>query len=896
MVPTASFPMRFLLVLVVSRLLIRTGDCWGDDPFHLPVTKDNSIVMVDGEWEQNAGQQGRIRVKGNQHMVAFEFDTSAILGKKIKKATLICTRGDQNISGITVSTIATPWDENRSNGISSGVDGIQNWGYPDARFPAVCGGNSFTLVHQSPSELKNGAYHWDIPPDMVHAMSIGVAYGLAIHEHDADYGRNPTIFSKEQSGKRPYLAVEFDEQNDIAPKAATELVVAGDDVDSAKLLLTSPENGFAYEIAINNRALSRHNIPLVLNNQRQTIPLRDLPSEFDLSKPFEIKVITLNRQGRKSEPAFARGVIGSSTPSITPQVTIPPKHPALHPGVSVIPVTDKYDSTGRSVGILAEDYRDHNPIFDGQRVRLVAAAGEVVSFQLLLKKDREAKASVGVEPGDSQIRVDLFQAVYVPSQGREIPDPLLPMPQSIDLHTDRDQVLVADLFIPFEYAPGVKKGAIKISDGRNLPLEIAVLPFALPRKATFFCEMNSYGLPDKVDDYYALQQIAYDHRVHCNIMHYSHNTAAPGTRKSNLDMRLRSGRRMDNKKYDNIQPGDTSAYWDDFAEAFGPYLDGSFFQNGHRGPIPAPGFYLTFHESWPLNCRAFFNGNPDAYMAFNEHPAYRATFVNILRDFARVADARGWNETGFQVYFNNKGSLAEKSKAPWILDEPSSFWDYRALQFYGELTDQGHKETQNVKIQYRVDISRPEYCRGQLDGRNDLWVVATSAFQNYRRLITDQIERDQLRVWIYGTSNHVHETNRNVQAWAVDSWQHGAEGIVPWQTVNKSGSALTEADQLGLFIFDTDSSENTTIRHSMRLKAYRDAQQLIEYLNLLKAHKNWTTRQMQDFVRHYVQVDASVTKTNEEDAGTTSFDQLSATGLEALRAAAIELLLHRPAK
>jgi hypothetical protein len=408
--------------------------------------------------------------------------------------------------------------------------------------------------------------------------------------------------------------------------------------------------------------------------------------------------------------------------------------------------------------------------------------------------------------------------------------------------------------------------------------------------------MNSYGLPDKVDDYYALQQIAYDHRVHCNIMHYSHNTAAPGTRKSNLDMRLRSGRRMDNKKYDNIQPGDTSAYWDDFAEAFGPYLDGSFFQNGHRGPIPAPGFYLTFHESWPLNCRAFFNGNPDAYMAFNEHPAYGETYVNILRDFARVADARGWNETGFQVYFNNKGSLAEKSKAPWILDEPSSFWDYRALQFYGELTDQGHKETQNVKIQYRVDISRPEYCRGQLDGRNDLWVVATSAFQNYRRLITDQIERDQLRVWIYGTSNHVHETNRNVQAWAVDSWQHGAEGIVPWQTVNKSGSALTEADQLGLFIFDTDSSENTTIRHSMRLKAYRDAQQLIEYLNLLKAHKNWTTRQMQDFVRHYVQVDASVTKTNEEDAGTTSFDQLSATGLEALRAAAIELLLHRPAK
>jgi hypothetical protein len=128
----------------------------------------------------------------------------------------------------------------------------------------------------------------------------------------------------------------------------------------------------------------------------------------------------------------------------------------------------------------------------------------------------------------------------------------------------------------------------------------------------------------------------------------------------------------------------------------------------------------------------------------------------------------------------------------------------------------------------------------------------------------------------------------------VDSWQYGAEGIVPWQTVNKSGSALAEADQLGLFIFDTDASGETVIRHSMRLKAYRDAQQMIEYLNLLKNRRNWTPKQMQDFVHHYVQVDASVSKTNEDDAGTTNFNRLSASGLEALRAAAIELLLDRP--
>jgi hypothetical protein len=634
----------------------------------------------------------------------------------------------------------------------------------------------------------------------------------------------------------------------------------------------------------------------VLNNQRQTIPLRDLPSDINLVQICRIAVVTLNRVGQRSEPAVILSIIKSPKPMITPEVKIPMKRPLLHSGLSVIPVTDKYDAAGRSIGMLPDTYRAHNSLFDGQRVRLVAAAGEVVSFQLLLRKDREAKASVKVELDDPQIRVDLYQAVYVPSQGRQIPDPLLPMPQSIDLNANRDEALIADLFIPFESGTTVKKGTIEISDGRSLPLEVVVLPFALPRKATFFCEMNSYGMPDNIDEYYALQQIAYDHRVHLNIMHYSHNTATPGARKSNLDMRLRSGRRMDNKKYDNIQPGDKSGYWDDFGEAFAPYLDGSFFQNGHRGPIPAPGFYLTFHESWPLNCRAFFNGNPDAYVAFNKQPAYAETYVNILRDFSQVAESKGWNEAGFQVYFNNKGSLAEKSKAPWILDEPSSFWDYRALQFYGELTDQGHESRPKVKVQYRVDISRPEYCRGQLDGRSDLWVVATSAFQNYRRLITDRIERDQLRVWIYGTSNHVHETNRNIQAWAVDSWQQGAEGIVPWQTVDKSGSALTEADQLGLFIFDTAPSGEISIRHSMRLKAYRDAQQMIEYLTLLRKHKSWTQSQMQDFIRHYVKVDALVEKTNDDDAGTTTFSQLSALNLESLRMAAIESLLDRPIK
>ena len=780
------------------------------------------------------------------------------------------------------------WDENRSNGLTAGVDGIDAWGYQDARFPAVIGGNAFTLNHHVKSEIRGGHYHWDVPRDMVHAMAIGVAHGIAIHEDDADVGRNPTIFAHEQSGKQPYLIVELDDQADPLPAPPTDLHLMNADSASAQLILRAPDQGFAYEVLIDDKALGRHNIPLVSPGGKQLIELRDVPAAIDRDRPHEIKVVTLNRTGQRSAAAVIRSEIFKSSPIEKPSAPIAPMQSPPVSGLSVIPVTDKFDATGKAVGDLSKDYRTHNVLFDGQRVRLIAAAGEVIGFQLLLRGKDSVSVKVALE--DPTTRIDLLQAVYVPANGRLIPDPLLPMPQTIPLSPDADQAVVADIFIPFDASPGLRKGAITVSDGRVVPLEIDVLPFSLPRQATFFCEMNGYGLPDHVNDYYALQRVAYDHRVHANILHYSHNTAAPGARKSNLDMRLRSGKRMDNKRYDNIQPDATEAFWDDFHEAFGPYIDGSLFKDGYRGPVPAPGFYLTFHESWPLNCRAYFDGNPDAFLAFADQPAYAVTYVNILEDFRKLAKSKGWTHTGFQVYFNNKGSLGEVEKAPWILDEPSSFWDYRALRFYGELTDRSRSAAPDVQINYRIDISRPEFCRGQMDHRSDLWVVSSWAFQHYRRLVMDRIERDGLKAWVYGTSNHVHETNRNIQAWALDAWQDGATGIVPWQTINKSGSALKEADQLGLFIFDTDKAGETVIRHSIRLKAYREAQQLIEYLNLLKQRRGWSQDQMRRFINQYIELDAQVNKTNEADAGTTAYGQISPSDIEILRVATAKLL------
>ncbi len=95
---------------------------------------------------------------------------------------------------------------------------------------------------------------------------------------------------------------------------------------------------------------------------------------------------------------------------------------------------------------------------------------------------------------------------------------------------------------------------------------------------------------------------------------------------------------------------------------------------------------------------------------------------------------------------------------------------------------------------------------------------------------------------------------------------------------------------MGLLIFDKDSSGKVVIRHSLRLKAFREAQQLIEYLALLKSKMQWTDSQMKSFVVQYVKLQAEVTKLNEEDAGTTNYASVTSTDLDRLRQAAAMLL------
>ena len=69
-----------LYTLVIFSWLV---PCIGES-IRLEATKDNSIVLVESETGLNAGSATRIRIKGNQHLVAMDFDFDKIKGKVIE--------------------------------------------------------------------------------------------------------------------------------------------------------------------------------------------------------------------------------------------------------------------------------------------------------------------------------------------------------------------------------------------------------------------------------------------------------------------------------------------------------------------------------------------------------------------------------------------------------------------------------------------------------------------------------------------------------------------------------------------------------------------------------------------------------------------------------------------
>src|SRR4029077_8932728 len=134
---------------------------------------------------------------------------------------------------------------------------------------------------------------------------------------------------------------------------------------------------------------------------------------------------------------------------------------------------------------------------------------------------------------------------------------------------------------------------------------------------------NCYGLPDKERDYYRL---AHKHRTVLNRVPYHQNGSVSAGCAPNWD-----GQKLD---------------WAEWDKRFGPYFDGSAFDDLPRRGVPIERFYLPLHENWPSPMQGNYNGDYWADRAFPN--SYRSTFVSASRQFAEHMNAREWNDTLFQ--------------------------------------------------------------------------------------------------------------------------------------------------------------------------------------------------------------------------------------------------------
>ncbi len=838
----------------------------------LPCTADTSIVLYQGEEAECHGAKPWLRLKGNQHLLALAFDVTPLRGRVVQSAWIEATAGDAAVRGVSVSTIAVPWREATANALSSGEG--DGWGVAGVRFPAVCGGNAGTLVTHGRCVVQQGVYRWAVGAELVQSLALGLAHGLAVQEYDSDYSRNPTIRAREGGGGA-VLHVELDATAAALAVLAAPGAARIDLGDWCPLLrVTAPSDAFAWQVTIAGTPLPPWNLPACEAGREETILLRDVTG----AAGAKVQVQVLDRLGRSSPAITLTCPITPALP-ILPEPAAPAKIGAGWDTVQVLPALEAMNDAGEPVGGWSTTLAQANEVTDGRAITLRAAGGETVCFQLAVRQAGTQAIAVTLPGCDVRISRLLPVLCHPEQKPERIGDPLLPC-TSVTVTPGT----VACVMVEVEVGAGAaqRSGSCRVG-ALTIPIELLVRPFSLPAQPAFACEMNGYGLPDSVAEYTAMQAAAARYRCHVNLLPYGHRTANAGARGCVMDLRFDDGRRMNESRFGRVEPGaQAHLWWDDFARAFGPTLTGAH---------PPGGFYLPLHESFPLPMRPYWNGEMDAELAFSAHPEYRATLLAVLRDTAAEAQRRGWDRAGLQFFLNNKGDPADPQKNPWTLDEPSSWWDYRALAYYGAIAREARGSSNHRALPlYRIDISRPEFDRGLLYDRADLWVVASDAARRNQRLLCERSAREGLRWWEYGSTSPVEASPRQTWLWALDAFARGADGVVPWQTINRDGSALITADPFGILIADRTTGDPPAIRVSRRLLAYQRAEADIAYLRAVQQRYRLNRAQLAALIAHYVPLDGQQQRKSDDDAGTAVYTQADALSAYRLREALAELL------
>ncbi|XZE44493.1 hypothetical protein SH467x_004102 [Pirellulaceae bacterium SH467] len=849
----------------------------------LPATRDTWLSNAGKESKGANGGASRLKLKSIQELSLIDFNFASLRGHSISRARLYLKRAsDIPIDRITLSTLAADWVEGTAQNYEI-VDGQSTFShriYPDELWndgdiTAVSLGSGGTQWHSlAPTEEADGWMSFDVPVRLVEACTAGLSHGWLIMDDtgstwkrdgenfDFQLFPNRTVFSKDSNrASAPYLLVEstpgVPAPSPPTPSDVVWVPPAGSDPRTKLTWRTDSESAIGCEVSVDGKPLPRYFIRSEEKSPSEcTIVVDPFNPPWSWNENHRITLVAVNRDGKKSEQV---SIDWQGRPDATPSQAAEELRKSLTKtnqlnkskmARNAEELWSQAGSLGRSrltwvhpldqfVAPTAElipnqraDYLAKNIFWDAAQgvISLDGCRSDWVGAQLVVRTPVAPKLRWKTPLPDGW-RFELYQVEYIPSGGRWLPDPLLPIETStasgteVSLPTsERSPDLGAwllELYIPDGEKPGKREMKLEVeSDGspKALTVAIHVRSAQTPKELRFLPEMNCYDLPANELDYY---RMAHRHRVVLNRVPYFQNG------------RMASG----------LAPDVASTGWDwsRWDARFEKYFTGEAFSDLPRGKVPMDCFYLPMHENWPLPINEHYNGSYWADEAFTED--YRAAWVKAVQACEAHILEKGWKETRFHVFLNNKVDFKKRGwsrgSSPWLLDEPANFQDYLALRYFGRAFADGlSTSVRDSNLFYRCDVSRPQWQRTTLDGLMRYNVVSQTAFRQYRRLVLDRKCIDDQLVMIYGSANPLGTNNVQTLAWAWDSWLRGGDGILPWQTIGTAKS-WEVPDECSLF-YPGRPGEKANANEpipSVRLKAYCYAQQDVERLQAALARE-----------------------------------------------------------
>jgi hypothetical protein len=552
-------------------------------------------------------------------------------------------------------------------------------------------------------------------------------------------------------------------------------------------------------------------------------------------KLFPNRMVASRDMNRTVAPYF---LIWVETASKTTKTDAEPKHPAVHQAEK---------------GTLSES---HVARPQSGKSLLIDLLGVPLGQKLYVAKNEALAFFIDCQVGDA---VEL-QAPGLASRLYELEkDVLTRLPQNKS--TPRGRIL-GEIYVSHAAAAGTHQITIRIAD-RSLPVDLEVWDFTLPDHLSFVPEMNAYGLPVLPGEEVEWYRLAHEHRLNLNVLRYGWN----------------------GRVADGCAPAKNGSTWDWNAwdNRFGPLLDGTAFRDLPRSGVPVDAFYLPLNEHWPADVHQHFRGGYWIEDAFDD--TYWQEFSAGAKAFAEHARDRGWDKTWLQFYLNNKVYFKEQRgtwssvSAPWCFDEPVNTQDFWALRRYGQEFNRAARRVAPNAI-VRFDISRPEWQRDLLDGVSGIEVVS-GALRPYHDRIARRQAAYGAMVTMYGTTAPPSDFPVQPVAWCVDAWCLGADGVLPWQTIGTKES-WANPDPLSLF-YPARSPMDPVVSPSLRVKSYRQGQQLVEYLTCYAQVTGQTRESLATAVSELLNLRPDMKKKNADDAGTLEYSAEIANRLIDLR-------------